>query len=277
MKKTVIHGLPITPRAKIEELAGGSFCVSYATCSKRTVDDAIRLVGKDSIVMLDNGAYSHWKAGKGKINIDKFETWANEIMARCDNAIAVIPDVIGGSEAENDELINTCWLDWDRCMVVWHMHESIKRLLWLCESFNYVAFGSTTDEPGTAKWHAKMREAFAAIDTWEANCEGAYCRPRIHMMRAQAFAHEYPFDSSDSCTVALGHWRERNAGIGVRKMAARINKRIQKSAGAESEHQIKRPLMAHKDASSDLALYALAESIKLVRVQPDLFERREAA
>jgi hypothetical protein len=250
MKKHTIHGLPITPRAKIEELAGGSFCVSYATCSRRTVDDAIRLVGADGIVMLDNGAFSHWRKGKGRIDIDGFEAWANEILARCDNAVAVIPDVIGGTERENDDLINECWMDWDRCMVVWHMHEGIERLLRLCENFNYVAIGSSGDYavPGTAAWHARMREAFAAIDKWEAECEGAYCRPRLHLMRAQAFADEYPFDSSDSCTVAMTHWRRRNKGKTVACIAARINERIQASAGDEAEHQAKRPLDYHVEA-----------------------------
>lgn len=286
MKKLTIHGLPITPRAKINELAGGSFCVSFATCSKRTVDDAIRLVGGDGILMLDNGAYSHWRKGKGRIDVDKFEAWAKEILARCDNAIAVIPDVIGGTERENDDLINECWLDWDRCMVVWHMHESIERLLRLCENFNYVAFGSTTEAPGTDAWHARMREAFAAIDRWEAECEGAYCRPRLHLMRAMAEAHKYPFDSTDSTTVAMTHWRKRNKGKTVACLADRANTRIAASAdGIESNHEIKRPLLYHVEAREREAEFWLGlefeRVMRAVRAsehvkQMDLFERRAA-
>jgi len=251
MKKRTIHGLPITPRAKIEGLGGGSFCVSYATCSKRTVDDAIRLVGADGIVMLDNGAYTHWKKGKGKIDIDKFEAWANAIMARCDNAIAVIPDVIGGTELDNDDLINECWLDWDRCMVVWHMHEGLERLLRLCENFNYVAIGSSGDYavPGTAAWHGRMREIFAAIDAWERGCEGAYCRPRLHLMRAMNEADKYPFDSADACTVAMNHWRRDKRGGPVAKIAGRIDGKIKASVdGIERGHELKRPLLYHVEA-----------------------------
>jgi hypothetical protein len=245
VKKITIHGLPITPRTKIEELAGASFCVSFQTCSKRTVDDAIRLVGEDGIVMLDNGAYTHWKAGKGKINVEAFEAWAIDIQNRCPQAIAVVPDVIGGTWQENAKLVEETGLDTDRAMAIWHTDEPIHYLLALCERFAWVGFGSTKDyPPGTPAWHARIAEVFAAIETWEAESEGATIRPRIHMMRAQAFAHQYDFDSSDSCSVALGHWRDRNAGIGVKHMAARIDDRIQASAGPESEHQVKRPLIA---------------------------------
>jgi hypothetical protein len=76
----------------------------------------------------------------------------------------------------------------DRAMPIWHMHEPISYLLYLCESFNYVGIGSTADAPGSSAWHARIGEAFAAIDAWERDSEGAYIRPRIHMMRAQSFA-----------------------------------------------------------------------------------------
>jgi hypothetical protein len=231
MKKTTIHGLPITPRHKIEALAGASF-----------------------------------------------EAWATAIMDRCDNAIAVIPDVIDGTEIDNDALIHECWLDWDRCMVVWHMHEGIKRLLWMCENFNYVAIGSSGDYavPGTDAWHARMTEIFAAVAKWEDECEGAYCRPRFHLMRAQNFADEYPFDSSDSCTVAMTHWRHRNKGKTVGEIATRIDGKIQKSAGDETSHQKKRPLLFHVEAREHDAQIWIRALRAANSNQPDLFDRRAA-
>lgn len=299
MLKWTVYGLPLNPLTALEQLKGRSFCVSYAHRKKlgRQLDDAIRLVGEDQILMVDNGAFTHWKQNDGaKIDepyMDGFEAWANDIMARCDQAIAVIPDVIGGTELENDELINQCWLDWDRCMVVWHLHEGIERLLRLCENFNYVAFGSSGDfkDPGTPAWHARIKEAFAAIDKWEAESEGAYIRPRFHMMRAQSLAHLYPFDSSDSCNVAMNHNRQlEKKGHNIAQFAGRIDRKIQDSAGDEAEHQEKRPLLYHVEARETMARFWIDMEFERVmravragerstandNVQLDLFDRRAA-
>jgi hypothetical protein len=75
------------------------------------------------------------------------------------------------------------------------------------------------------------------------------------MMRCQAEAHKYPFDSSDSTNVAINHNRQRRkTGQNIGQFAKRIDNKIQASAGAEAEHQIKQPLDWHVQAyDEDLA------------------------
>jgi hypothetical protein len=252
MLKTTIYGLPMNPMPLLEDLQGRSFCVSYATRQKlgKQLDQAIELVGEDQILLVDNGAFSHWKTGGAMTEdyVDGFIDWASDILDRCDQAIVVLPDVIGGSMEENHRLVIETMTAFPegRVMPIWHMHEPVTYLLYLCESFSYVGFGSTVDAPGSEKWHARIREAFAAIDVWEAESNGAYIRPRLHMMRAQAFAHLYPFDSADSTNVAMNHNRQlKKSGENVKAFAARVDARIQASAGPEAEHQIKRPLLDH--------------------------------
>ena len=265
MDKKAIYGLPLNPMPLLEELAGASFCVSYATRSKlgRQLDDAIRLVGQDSILLVDNGAFSLHKQGistRDEAYQEAYEAWAQDILDRCPQAIAVIPDVIGGTEEENAQLVRETMLDCGRAMPIWHMHESISYLLYLCTDFEYVGIGSSGQfwQVGSPEWHSRIKEAFAAIDAWELESEGAYIRPRLHMMRAQSMAHAYPFDSSDSTNVAMNHGRYRHEGSGhVSRLAKRASSRIAASSGAEAEHQQKRPLLGHLEAAALRAKWLL--------------------
>jgi hypothetical protein len=58
-----------------------------------------------------------------------------------------MPDVIDGTEEENDRL--SSWLFnhnrdvWRRCAPVWHMHESIDRLKYQCLARERVCIGSS--------------------------------------------------------------------------------------------------------------------------------------
>jgi hypothetical protein len=68
-------------------------------------------------------------------------------------------------------------------------------------------------------------------------------------MRAQSLAHLYPFDSSDSTSLAVNHGRYREEGEGhIARFAERICDKIEASAtGEQAKHQIKRPLLAHME------------------------------
>jgi len=251
LTKTAVYGLPLNPRHLLEELAGSSFCVSYATRQKLgpQLDDAIRLVGEDQILLVDNGAFSMFKQGvstRDEEYQDAYEAWAIDILDRCPQAIAVIPDVIGGSVEENAELVNTTMLPTDRCMPIWHMHEPIWYFLYLCDSFNYVGIGSSGKywQVGSRDWHARVGFMFAALEAWEK--QSGNIRPRLHLMRAQSMAHLYPFDSTDSTNVAMNHGRYRQEGTGhVARFAERAAAKIVATSGAEAEHQVKRPLLDH--------------------------------
>lgn len=254
MEKLAIYGLPITA-AYLPQLKGRSFCVSYATRKRlgRQLDDAIRLVGEDQILLVDNGAFSAHQAGVDTMNDDDylngFAEWANDIADRCPQAIIVFPDVIGGTWEQNWQLIikSMGLVYCDRAMPIWHMHEPIEYLLRLAKAFTYVGFGSSAQywKIGTPEWHARIQEAFDALAKQEA--ETGIERPRVHMMRAQSMAHLYPFDSSDSTNVAMNHERFRRVnGVAenhVAALAARVDGKIQDSAGPIAPHQIAYPLI----------------------------------
>src|SRR5262245_11861826 len=204
VKKTTIYGLPLNPTPLLEQLKGASFCVSYGTRQKlgKQLEQAIELVGNDGILLVDNGAYSAWQKGVDTMSdesyLEGYAAWANDILARCPQAIAVFPDVIGGTPEQNWQLVLDNMMlfdDPDRVMPIWHLDEPIWYLLNICEGgFGYIGLGSAGEYgvTGTAKWHARMREVFAAVDKWATENKGMYTRPRFHMMRAQAHAHRYP-------------------------------------------------------------------------------------
>lgn len=261
MKKLTVYGLPLNPMPALEQLKGASFCVSYGTRAKlgKQLEQAIDLVGEDQLLLVDNGAFTAWKSGVDTMNdesyLEGFAEWANAILEACPQAVAVLPDVIDGTVEQNWQLASETMgmFPDDRAMPIWHMHEPIFYLLNLCEGFNYVGIGSSAQysSPDSPAWKARIAEAFAAIDKWEAESNGAYIRPRIHMMRAQSKHHAHPFDSSDSTNVAVNHNRQlRKNGENIAAFAGRVNAKIQASAGPEAEHQAKRPLLYHVEAKA---------------------------
>lgn len=109
---------------------------------------------------------------------------------------AIIPDVIGGTEEENDALIES----WPRDIPgapVWHLHESLERLASLCANWRHVCLGSSGQwgTPGTSAWWGRMSEAMGAI----CNPEG---RPpcRLHGLRmlSPTIFTRLPLASADS-------------------------------------------------------------------------------
>jgi len=254
MNKTTVFGLPLNPTHLLEQLKGSSFCVSYATRGKlgKQLDQAIRLVGDNGILLVDNGAFSAHQSGVDTMTdesyVNGFADWANDILARCPVAVAVIPDVIGGTWQQNAQLVEETMClfdDTDRLMPVWHMHEPISYLTALAERFGYIAIGSSAqyfDKIGQPVWNDRMNEALAAIDALVADSEGTIVRPRIHLMRAQAFAHKFAVDSSDSVNVSMNHNRQfRKSGETVGSMAARIDGKVQASAGPATQSQLLQP------------------------------------
>lgn len=245
MNKRVVFGLPLNPAHLLDQLKGRSFCVSYSHRHRlgRQLDQAIDLVGEDGILLIDNGAFTAWQKGESLTweHWEGFAEWAAGIMARCPQAVGVIPDVIGGTEEQNWELVNDCLclpcVDTHRWMPVWHMHESLDYLRYMCDSWQYIAIGSSGHyaQVGTPKWHKRIRSAMRTLNRETLRHGGR--RPWIHMMRAQAELHNYDFDSCDSCNVAVNHgrWRRKNPGDGhVARMAQPILDRVASSCnGAE--------------------------------------------
>jgi hypothetical protein len=198
------HGTPITPRTALLELAGRSFCVRYG--EHRDVE-VCHEIGEG--VMLDNGAYPAWSQGK-PTDWPGFVAWAKPWL-EYRTTWAVIPDVIGGSEEENDALI--AWLFnfdrevFSRSAPVWHMHESIDRLKRLCAGYERVCVGSSGlfRDPKGDLWRRRMEEAMNAV------CGNGPAPTWLHMLRGMALSgSQYPFASVDSTDIARNHNRPQN-------------------------------------------------------------------
>lgn len=224
----VIHGTPITPAAHLEQLRGRSFCVSYAHPGQ--LHQVGPLVPETGILLLDNGAFTTWRQGKA-FDEAGFWQWANEAQARYPEAVAVIPDVIGGSEEEN-------WMAAarairgglarfpERTMFCWHTNDSLDQLKKACLLFNFVAIGSCQEHDIQTRYsafYARLRAANATIEAVDILCGR---RPWIHVMRGLGKAHEFPrFDSADSSNLARNHWRHKGGSHHVQAMADRIEAR----------------------------------------------------
>lgn len=153
-----------------------------------------------SSVVLDNGAYTHWKNGKGRIDYEAYVEWVRGWSSHPAHDWALIPDVIEGSEHENDEWVKR-WPEDLWGVPIWHSDEDPSRLRTLCESCHTVALGSSEASPGSEVWWMQMKPALdAATDR--------HGRPlaKLHglrMMDPRIFT-SLPLSSADS-TNAVRH------------------------------------------------------------------------
>ena len=206
------HGTPITPREQLLTLAGRHFCVSFA--APRDVKTCHE-IGQS--VMLDNGAYSFWNdKTREHPGWDAYMDWAEEWLDYA-TTWAVIPDVIDGDEAANDQLL-VSWFArrMPKGAPVWHLHESLERLRRLAHGYERVCFGSSGvyRNVGTLAWHRRVSAAFDVI----ADPDGRV--PWVHMLRGLDLAgSHYPFASADSTNAARNHagsHRQRARPIAVK-------------------------------------------------------------
>jgi len=231
-KPRIVVGTPVSPKALFPSLAGSSFCVSFA--HPRDLDRAIESVGDEEILVLDNGAFTIWRAKDKAAKTGKpvklpkrlqfenlgdyraaFWTWANAAQESSPQAVAVIPDVIMGSETEN--LLEVSWalregFAWfpERVMAIWHLDESLDQLATLCRLMNFVGLGSCAEfdvQKKTPAYLARIAEASEVIDQVERE-HGR--RPWIHLMRGLGlFPGLTRFESADSTNIAVNHTRHK--------------------------------------------------------------------
>lgn len=158
---------------------------------------------------LDNGAFFVWKRG-AIADWDEYLRWALEWAKHPGCDFALIPDVIDGSERENDELV--AWWYGESNLArrlgvpVWHLHESLERLMQIACSWPRVALGSSGDfaDVGSFDWWQRIGEAMDAI------CDEQGRPPcKLHGLRMldPTVFSQLPFASADSTNVA------RNIGI----------------------------------------------------------------
>jgi len=188
------HGTPITPLAVLHSLAGRSFCVSWNHPAQVKLCHAI-----GQSVLLDNGAFNYWSSGLCP-DWSEYYRFAEQWLVY-HTTWAIIPDVIDGSEDDNDRLIAE-WPHGQRGAPVWHMHESIARLIRLADTWSRVCIGSSAQfrTVGSPAWHQRMIEAMNAL------CGNGPAPVWLHMLRGmQCSEWGYPFASVDSTDIARNH------------------------------------------------------------------------
>jgi hypothetical protein len=201
----LIHyiGSPITPNdvaviiwkgnhALLSWPTGGQIPIAAAVC--RTF-------------VLDNGAFSFWRSGR-ETDWDAYYLWVEEWKGHPSFEWALIPDVIDGTEKQNDALVRE-WPFQHVGVPVWHFHESLKRLRRLCEEYPRVALGSSGEfsMPASKKWWGRMFEVMGTV------CDNGRPITKLHGLRMQhpSINKLVPLASDDSISIAKNigidkHW-----------------------------------------------------------------------
>lgn len=174
--------------------------------------------------IIDNGAFSAWRNGES-IDPAGYVDWLERenIHTHPGFQWAVIPDVIDGTEEQNDSWL----LDWPahiQGVPVFHLHESLERAERLSRDWPVVALGSSGRwaDPGTKNWWRRMNEL-----------RGAFCDeteigyvPRCHLhglrMLDPAIFTCLPLASADSS----------NAGRNAVRNGTQLDKKFTAGQGA---------------------------------------------
>lgn len=154
--------------------------------------------------VLDNGAFSHWRKGHGRIDFDAYYAWAASLHRHPSFDWCLIPDVIDGTEADNQDWV----MRWLRIgsrvkgVPVYHMHESFEYLEWLVGNFEIVAIGSSGEwkTPGAKNWWTRMDEIMRVA----CHADGSpKCKLHgLRMLDPKIFT-KLPLSSADSTNAAV--------------------------------------------------------------------------
>lgn len=195
------HGGPITPDAcAIKAWKGRHAFVSFA--HPRQIGLAAEICQSFS---LDNGAFSFWRSKK-PVDWELYFRWVDEWRNHPGLDFAIIPDVIDGSEAENNELLKLWPFKKHQAAAVWHTNESVERLIMLANEWPTVAIGSSGefDVSMPEKLIGRMADVLPHI--CDKNGRPVCKLHGLRMLNPAVFS-KLPLSSADSTNVA------RNIGI----------------------------------------------------------------
>lgn len=189
------HGGPLGKSAQSHEFfAGRHSLISYA---HRAELETMAEVSHSFV--LDNGAFSVWKSGK-QLDVEGYTSWVDDWRRHPGFDWALIPDVINGTEKDNDSLI----ADWPYPaggVPVWHLNESLDRLERLSGEWHRVALGSTEDmEPGSSRFWNRIAQAMEVVcdEDGRPSCK----LHGLRMLDPKIF-ESLPLASADSATASI--------------------------------------------------------------------------
>ena len=198
------HGTPLTPVADMVK----SFAARHAMVSFEHPEQISIAAEICQSVVLDNGAFSAWRSGE-KYDFDGYRNWVLKWMHHPAVEWHVIPDIIDGTEEDNDRMLKEWpYQPWS-AVPVYHMHESLERLTRLMTGpYPRVALGSSGQyaEIGDQRWWQRMAEIMDIC------CLDGKPKRKLHGLRMldPGVFSKLPFASADSCNVA------RNVGLDTR-------------------------------------------------------------
>lgn len=200
------HGGPITP----ETCALRAYRGRHAFVSFYEPRDLELAASVCQSFALDNGAFSVWRAGKPTPSWPDYYAWCDRWLRHPACDWAVIPDVIMGSEADNDAMIRE-WPHGFAGVPVWHLNETLDRLERLAADWPRIALGSAAEYDVSNVWACldRLAQALDVITDDER-------RPlvKLHGLRMlnPEITTRVPLSSADSTNVAQnigmdGAWR----------------------------------------------------------------------
>jgi len=142
--------------------------------------------------ILDNGAFSAWKRGE-QIDWDDYATWVQKLSHHPGYQFAILPDVINGTEEENDELLQQYQLPLG--VPVFHQGESLTRLNRLAQLYSTIAISSVEKSIPSVSFDSWISQVFHRLTD-----EQGISRVKVHglrMLNPEIFTR-YPFASADS-------------------------------------------------------------------------------
>ncbi len=198
------HGGPITPDTAAMTLKGKHAFVSY------WAPQQIRMMAEIcQSFALDNGAFAAWRSGNPITDWSGFYKFVDQWRRHPGFDFAVVPDVIEGSEQENDTLADKWPFEKSDAAVVWHTNESIDRLVRLCKTWPRVAIGSSGeyDVSSPLKYIERMKEVLRFVVDRQ-----GYPIAKLHGLRAlnPVIYSKLPYAGVDSTNIA------RNIGMDTR-------------------------------------------------------------
>jgi hypothetical protein len=156
------HGTPIGKKGS-EDVSAKFLTGRHVLIPYPRQDDLDVAMEVARSVIFDNGAFTVWKQG-GTLDVDGYVAWCDQWHRHPRFEWALIPDVIDGTEAANDALLDA-WPRHIQGVPVYHLHEKLERLQRLASEWPIVALGSSGawSDPGSTGWWSRMAAVMDAI------------------------------------------------------------------------------------------------------------------